>query len=67
MLAPRVHPRRGGAHTADVSSTIGSVDMMTGETGEAARQVLAAADDVDRQAALLRSEVDGFLAGVRAA
>jgi hypothetical protein len=41
--------------------------MMTGETGEAARQVLAAADDVDRQAALLRSEVDGFLAGVRAA
>ncbi len=64
-MAQGLHGAAG--HTADVSSTIGSVDMMTGETGEAAHQVLAAADDVDRQAALLRSEVDGFLAGVRAA
>jgi methyl-accepting chemotaxis protein len=53
--------------TSEVSSHILGVTRAAGETGAAASQVLSSATDLSRQAEQLRTEVDKFLATVRAA
>ena len=51
----------------EVSSNIGGVSEAANEAGASASQVLVAAGDLSKQAERLSSEVDTFLAGVRAA
>lgn len=53
--------------TRDVTANIGGVSAAATETGRAAGHVLSAASDLSRQAEQLSSEVNTFLAGVRAA
>ncbi|HWK47895.1 MAG TPA: methyl-accepting chemotaxis protein [Stellaceae bacterium] len=53
--------------TGEVTENIGTVKQASADAGAAARNVLAAADDVSRHAVDLSQEVDGFLAGVKAA
>jgi methyl-accepting chemotaxis protein len=53
--------------TQDVNSNIESVNKAAGETGTAANQVLGAAQEMSRQAEVLRGEVEHFLNEVRAA
>jgi methyl-accepting chemotaxis protein len=53
--------------TQDVAMTISGVTHAANSTGLAANDVLGAADGLARQASLLRTEVDAFVAGVRAA
>lgn len=53
--------------TQEVSSNISGVTRAAEESSSASTQVLSAADDLSRQSALLRREVDTFLANVRAA
>jgi methyl-accepting chemotaxis protein len=50
-----------------ISSHIGGVTTAAAATGTAASDVLANARELDNQAGMLRSAVDGFLAKVRAA
>ncbi|MBI1775096.1 MAG: HAMP domain-containing protein [Proteobacteria bacterium] len=59
--------QQAAAGTGEVSSNIGGVTQAAGETGSAATQVLGAAGELSKQAAVLRSQVDDFLARVRAA
>jgi methyl-accepting chemotaxis protein len=53
--------------TQEVSSTIIGVTQAAGETGAAASQVLSAAGELSSQAEQLHTQVDRFLAAVRAA
>jgi methyl-accepting chemotaxis protein len=53
--------------TRDVTTNIGGVSTAAHETGSAASHVLTAASNLSKQAEQLASEVDTFLAGVRAA
>jgi methyl-accepting chemotaxis protein len=53
--------------TRDVTANIGGVSTAAHETGNAAGHVLTAASDLSKQAEQLASEVNTFLAGVRAA
>ncbi|HXZ00285.1 MAG TPA: HAMP domain-containing methyl-accepting chemotaxis protein [Stellaceae bacterium] len=53
--------------TGEVSKNIGGVNQAAQETGRAASEVLAASTQLGRQAEILRGEVDGFLAKIRAA
>ena len=53
--------------TSEVSSNITGVTQAAKETGGAAGQVLEAAGDLSKQSAVLRQEVDRFLADIRAA
>jgi methyl-accepting chemotaxis protein len=53
--------------TSEVSSNIVGVNAAAGETGTAATQVLASAEQLSGQAATLRGDVDRFLANIRAA
>jgi methyl-accepting chemotaxis protein len=64
-IARNVHEASQG--TGQVSSNIVGVNQAVAETGMAAGQVLAAADELGRQAATLRSDVESFLAKIRAA
>ena len=50
-----------------VTMNIGEVSSSVGETEQSSGQVLSAAQELSRQAELLRSQVDDFLNGVRAA
>jgi methyl-accepting chemotaxis protein len=59
--------QQASAGTQQVSANISGVTRASSETGAAATQVLSAANDVARQGETLRSEVDKFLATVRAA
>jgi methyl-accepting chemotaxis protein len=59
--------QRTAASTQDVAVTITGVTRAATSTGEAANDVLGAADGLARQAVLLRTEVGAFVAGVRAA
>ncbi|MBF0375646.1 MAG: HAMP domain-containing protein [Alphaproteobacteria bacterium] len=52
--------------TKEVSSNIGGVTQAAGEAGAVANQVLTAAGELSRQSEILRSEVDGFIARIRA-
>jgi methyl-accepting chemotaxis protein len=53
--------------TEEMTSNIGGVSQAAGDTGAAATQVLGAASALSRQSEQLRSEVDRFLADVKAA
>ncbi|MCR6735753.1 MAG: cache domain-containing protein [Afipia sp.] len=53
--------------TGEVSSNIVGVNAAASETGTAATQVLASAEQLSGQAATLRGDVDRFLANIRAA
>jgi len=53
--------------TSGVSSNIVGVSQAVAETGSAATQVLGAADELSRQAEMLRARVNDFLATIRAA
>ena len=53
--------------TRDVTANIGGVSNAANDTGLAASQVLTAASNLSKQAEQLASEVNTFLAGVRAA
>ena len=59
--------QQAAAGTVEVSSNVGGVNRAVTESGEAAKQVLGAADDLRRHADGLRVEVDSFLERVRAA
>ncbi|HYE53006.1 MAG TPA: HAMP domain-containing methyl-accepting chemotaxis protein [Azospirillaceae bacterium] len=52
--------------TSEVSSTIGDVTRAAGETGEMAGDVLAAAHRLVEEADIMRTQVVGFVAKVRA-
>jgi methyl-accepting chemotaxis protein len=64
-IAHNVHEAAKG--TSEVASSIGEVNRGAGETGAASAQVLASAQSLSKESGLLRSEVDNFLATVRAA
>jgi methyl-accepting chemotaxis protein len=53
--------------THEVNTNIATVSATTAETGQSAGQVLNAATALSQQATVLRTEVDNFLADVRAA
>jgi methyl-accepting chemotaxis protein len=53
--------------TGQVSSNIASVNHAAEKTGSASNGVLASAEQLSRQAATLRGDVDRFLANIRAA
>ncbi len=53
--------------TKEVTTNIGGVSAAANETGSAASHVLSAASNLSKQAEQLTSEVNTFLAGVRAA
>jgi methyl-accepting chemotaxis protein len=58
---------QAAAGTQEVSSNISGVTQAAGETGQVATQVLSAAQELARQSTTLRSEVDAFLADIKAA
>ena len=58
---------QAAAGTQEVSSNISGVTQAAGETGQVATQVLEAAQELARQSTTLRSEVDSFLADIKAA
>jgi methyl-accepting chemotaxis protein len=55
------------ARTQEVTSNISGVKQSAAATRGAATRVLGAAGQLSEQSAALSGEVDGFLAGVRAA
>ncbi|WP_119677519.1 methyl-accepting chemotaxis protein [Indioceanicola profundi] len=57
---------QAAAGTNEVSATIGEVTRAAGETGTMAGDVLAAANELVGEADVLRREVEGFVARVRA-
>jgi methyl-accepting chemotaxis protein len=59
--------QQAAAGTSEVATNITGVNEAAAETGAAASQVLASAGDLAKQAETLRSEVDTFLANIRAA
>ncbi|MGV6874947.1 methyl-accepting chemotaxis protein [Pseudochelatococcus sp. B33] len=63
-IARNIQEAASGA--AQVSGAITGVTEAAGESSTASSQVLAAASELSHQAELLRREVDGFLATVRA-
>jgi methyl-accepting chemotaxis protein len=58
---------RAAAGTAEVATKITDVNRGAGETGSASAQVLASAQSLSRDSNHLKTEVDQFLAAVRAA
>ncbi|HYC13780.1 MAG TPA: methyl-accepting chemotaxis protein [Stellaceae bacterium] len=59
--------QQAAAGTSEVSENIGGVNSAAGETGGAANRVLEAAGALSQQSTHLRTEVDRFLADVKAA
>jgi methyl-accepting chemotaxis protein len=53
--------------TQEVSANIGGVSQAAGNTGETASQLLNASNELSRQAAQLRTEIEIFFAAVKAA
>jgi methyl-accepting chemotaxis protein len=53
--------------TREVSQTIANVNVAADKTGQSASEVLDAARDLGRQAAVMKGELESFLAGIRAA
>jgi methyl-accepting chemotaxis protein len=64
-IARNVHQAAQG--TGQVSDNIVGVNQAAAETGDAADQVLRSAEDLSQHSAALRTEINRFLAGVRAA
>ena len=59
--------QQASAGTNEVSSNISGVTKAAADTGAAASQVLGASGELSKQSETLRSQVDGFLAKIRAA
>ena len=55
------------AETNEITGKIAQVNEAAGETGQAASQVLDAADTLSQQGKALRQQVDNFLESIRAA
>ena len=53
--------------TSETSSTVGEVAEAAGQTGTASGEVLTAAKELSNQSDSLRSEIEQFLSGIRAA
>jgi methyl-accepting chemotaxis protein len=53
--------------TCEVNSNISTVSQAAAETGSAATQVLSSANELSKEAEILRHEVESFIATVRAA
>jgi methyl-accepting chemotaxis protein len=53
--------------TREVSQNIANVNIAADKTGQSASEVLDAARDLGRQAAVMKGELENFLAGIRAA
>ena len=64
-IARNVQEAAQGTH--QVSSNIAAVNREASKTGSAANQVLSSAEQLSDQAATLRTDVDRFLASIRAA
>jgi methyl-accepting chemotaxis protein len=64
-IARNIQHAAGG--TSEVSSNIVGVSTATAEAGAAANEVLNASSALSREAEVLRSEIDVFLSGIRAA
>ena len=64
-IATNVHQAAQG--TSDIATNIEGVSRAASDTGAAATQVLSAAGELSKQSEMLRSDVDNFLATVRAA
>ncbi|WP_024340861.1 globin-coupled sensor protein [Bradyrhizobium japonicum] len=64
-IARNVQEAAQGTH--DVSSNIGGVSQAARETGITASELLAASKELSGQTDVLRSEVEGFFAAIRAA
>jgi methyl-accepting chemotaxis protein len=64
-IARNIEQVSSGMH--EVTTTITSVSSTAAETGAASSQLVSAANELSQQSEVLRSEVDRFLAGVRAA
>jgi len=64
-IARNVEQAAKGTH--EVSANIAAVSEAASQTGSAASQVLASADELSKNSAMLRQQVDGFLREVRAA
>ena len=64
-IAHNIHEAATG--TRDVAGHIGDLNATTSETGSSAAQLLTSASDLARQQERMRSEVEKFLATVRAA
>jgi len=52
--------------TSEVNSNISGVTTAVGETGHAAGEILNASSELSQQSEVLKTEVDQFLAQVRA-
>ena len=61
------HTQEAARGTGEVSQNIAGVNRAASSTGAAASQVLGSADDLGKQAEMLRAEVDQFFARIRAA
>jgi methyl-accepting chemotaxis protein len=59
--------QQASAGTTQVTQNIAGVSQAAAETGHAASQVLGAAGDLSKQAALLRGKVETFLGAIKAA
>ena len=64
-IARNVQQAAQGTH--QVSANIGGVTAATGQTGQAASEVLGAADGLSKQAAALQAEIETFVVAIRAA
>jgi methyl-accepting chemotaxis protein len=64
-IARNIQHASGG--TSEVSSNIIGVSTASAEAGSAANEVLSASGALRREAEVLRSEIDIFLSGIRAA
>jgi methyl-accepting chemotaxis protein len=64
-IARNIQHAAGG--TAEVSSNIIGVSTASTEAGSAASEVLGASGALNREAEILRSEIDAFLSNIRAA
>jgi methyl-accepting chemotaxis protein len=64
-IARNIQHAAGG--TAEVSSNIIGVSTASAEAGSAASEVLSASGALNREAEILRSEIDAFLSNIRAA
>jgi methyl-accepting chemotaxis protein len=58
---------QAAAGTGEVSANIGGVTQAAGDAGQSASQVLNAANELSKQSEMLKSEVEKFMAQVRAA
>ncbi|MBL8835897.1 MAG: hypothetical protein JNL66_06605, partial [Alphaproteobacteria bacterium] len=59
--------QQAAAGSAEVSANVDGISSTAHETNAAAGDVLSASAELSRQAEMLRTQVDTFLAGVRAA